>query len=41
VQWPPRCRFVVAVDWPFRGEVSVSADVFVDVEHGWKARNGE
>jgi hypothetical protein len=26
---------IVALDWPFRGEVSVSPDAYVDVEHGW------
>jgi hypothetical protein len=32
---------VVVLDWPFRGDVSVSPDAYVDVEHGWKARDAE
>ena len=26
---------IVALDWPFRGEVSVPPDAYVDVEHSW------
>jgi hypothetical protein len=26
---------IVALDWPFRGEVSVSPHAYVDVEHSW------
>jgi hypothetical protein len=26
---------IVALDWPFRGEVSVSPDAYLDVEHSW------
>jgi hypothetical protein len=28
---------IVALDWPFRGEVSVSPEAYVDVEHSWQA----
>jgi hypothetical protein len=28
---------IVALDWPFRGEVSVSADAYRDVERSWHA----
>lgn len=28
---------IVALDWPFRGEVSVSAEAYVDVEHSWSS----
>lgn len=27
---------IVALDWPFRGEVSVSAEAYHDVKQGWK-----
>jgi len=26
---------IIALDWPFRGEVSVPPDAYVEVEHGW------
>ena len=26
---------IVALDWPFRGEVSVAPEAYVDVEHSW------
>jgi hypothetical protein len=32
---------IVVLDWPFRGKVSVTPDAYVNVEHGWKARDGE
>ena len=27
---------IVALDWPFRGEVSVPADAYINVERGWE-----
>jgi len=32
---------IVALDWPFRGEVSVSPDAYVDVEHSWDSGAGD
>ena len=32
---------IVALDWPFRGEVSVSPEAYLDVEHGWSQTPGE
>ena len=26
---------IIALDWPFRGEVSVAPEAYVNVEHGW------
>jgi len=26
---------IIALDWPFRGEVSVPPDAYMEVEHGW------
>ena len=27
---------IIALDWPFRGEVSVSSEAYVDVKHSWQ-----
>jgi hypothetical protein len=27
---------IIALDWPFRGEVSVSPDAFIQTQHSWK-----
>lgn len=32
---------IVALDWPFRGEVSVSPDAYENVEHSWQAEADE
>ena len=32
---------IVALDWPFRGEVSVTSEAYLDVEHGWNPGVGE
>jgi hypothetical protein len=32
---------IVALDWPFRGEVSVPPDAYVDVEHSWTLTAGD
>jgi hypothetical protein len=32
---------IIALDWPFRGEVSVSPEAYVDVEHGWSSAADE
>jgi hypothetical protein len=31
---------IVDLDWPFRGEVSVSPEAYVNVEHGWNPASG-
>lgn len=32
---------IVALDWPFRGEVSVSPEAYVDVQHSWQGESDE
>jgi hypothetical protein len=32
---------IVALDWPFRGEVSVAPEAYVDVEHSWTLTAGD
>lgn len=32
---------IVALDWPFRGEVSVSPEAYVEIEHGWNPALGD
>jgi hypothetical protein len=32
---------ILALDWPFRGEVSISPDPYVNVEDSWKLASGE
>jgi hypothetical protein len=28
---------IIALDWPFRGEISVSPDLFIITQHSWVA----